>query len=200
MYSTALSLCLLVFFSSTWFCLLLDPSIQCFLVTAFFSTVVSVGYFLLFLVSVEILTSVIHFPPDLSEHLSDHYLNSLLWKSLPSVSLRSFFGSFMFFCWETHSSISSFSSTLWIDFCKGAKTPTSPLLTEWSFVGDRPYCSARPALLGVSQTFVIVSITFSVLSWGCSKNCKCPKRKDFSQPQDAVSMETRPSSSSFWSI
>lgn len=94
MYSTALSLCLLIFFFFHLILSAVRPLHSVFLSYCIFQhcDFCWILYFLLFLVSVEILTSVIHFPPNLSEHLYDHYLNSLSWKSLLSVSLRSFSG------------------------------------------------------------------------------------------------------------
>lgn len=60
---------------------------------------------------------------------------------------------------------------------------------EGSYVGDVPYQSARPELLVVFQTFVIVQRAFLLLvaptGWGGAKTCQYPKGEDLSQHLDA---------------
>lgn len=131
----------------------LNPSIK-FLssVIIFFSSMISIWYFLLFPVSVlkfsfsSSIGLII-----LVNKFTNIILNSLSVKSLISFSLGSLPG-VVFWClfvcflsmFETYFFLSLVSVILCAGFYASEKTATSPILMEWYLIQAAPYCSAWP--------------------------------------------------------
>ena len=68
-----------------------------------------------------------HCSSDLGEHLYDHYLKSVLGKSLTFISLRPVLKIYLVPLFETHSYVSLFSLALCLGFSVLYKIVTSPI-------------------------------------------------------------------------